>query len=206
LNLEYVPSRSLADVLAGRSVLPPAEVVAIGAQVAAALAAAHRAGVIHRDVKPDNVLLSHGPGDDGHLIAKLSDFGISHAVNTPALTATGVLIGTPTYFAPETARGEGTDARTDVYSLGATLYAAIEGHPPFGTDPENVLALLARIGRGNPPPPRRAGPLTDLLQHLLDNDPDARPTASQAHHALWRMAAASTPNVQIRAAGPPIEA
>jgi tRNA A-37 threonylcarbamoyl transferase component Bud32 len=206
LILEYVPSRSLADVLADRSVLPPAEVAAIGAQVAAALAAAHRAGVVHRDVKPDNVLLSHGPGDDGHLIAKLSDFGISHAVNTPALTATGVLIGTPTYFAPETARGEGTDARTDVYSLGATLYAAIEGHPPFGADPENVLALLARIGRGDPPPPRRAGPLTDLLQGLLDNDPDARPTAFEAQHALQRMAAASTPNVQVRAAGTSIEA
>jgi tRNA A-37 threonylcarbamoyl transferase component Bud32 len=206
LILEYVPSRSLADVLTERTVLPPAEVAAIGAQVAAALAAAHRAGVVHRDVKPDNVLLSHGPGDDGHLIAKLSDFGISHAVNTPALTATGVLIGTPTYFAPETARGEGTDARTDVYSLGATLYAAVEGHPPFGADPENVLALLARIGRGNPPPPQRAGPLTDLLRRHLDNDPDARPTASEAQHALQRLAAASTPNVQIRAAGTSIEA
>jgi tRNA A-37 threonylcarbamoyl transferase component Bud32 len=206
LILEYVPSRSLADVLTERTMLPPAEVAAIGAQVAAALAAAHRAGVVHRDVKPDNVLLSHRPGDDGQPTAKLSDFGISHAVNTPALTATGVLIGTPTYFAPETARGEGTDARTDVYSLGATLYAATEGHPPFGTDPDNVLALLARIGRGNPPPPRRAGPLTDLLQRLLDNDPDARPTASQAQHDLQQMAGAPTPNVQVRAADTLIEA
>jgi serine/threonine protein kinase len=206
LILEYVPSRSLADVLAERTMLPPTEVAAIGAQVAAALAAAHRAGVVHRDVKPDNVLLSHRPGDDGQPTAKLSDFGISHAVNTPALTATGVLTGTPAYFAPETARGEGTDARTDVYSLGATLYAATEGHPPFGTDPDNVLALLARIGRGNPPPPRRAGPLTDLLHCLLDNDPDARPTASQAHHDLRQMAGAPTPNVQVRATDTLIEA
>jgi eukaryotic-like serine/threonine-protein kinase len=191
LILEYVPSRSLADVLAERSVLPPAEVAAIGAQVAAALAAAHRAGVVHRDVKPDNVLLSHGPGDDGHLIAKLSDFGISHATSTPTLTTTRILTGTPAYFAPETARGEGTNTRTDVYALGATLYAATEGHPPFGTDSGNVLALLARIGRGDPPPPHNAGPLADLLRQLLHDDPDLRPTAAQAHQALQEIGAVS---------------
>jgi eukaryotic-like serine/threonine-protein kinase len=194
LILEYVPSRSLADVLAERSVLSPAEVAAIGAQVAAALAAAHRAGVVHRDVKPDNVLLSH-PGDDGHPTAKLSDFGISHATSTPTLTTTGLLTGTPAYFAPETARGEGTDTRTDVYALGATLYTATEGHPPFGADPDNVLALIARIGRGDPPPPHNAGPLTDLLRQLLHDDPDRRPTAVQAHQALQEIGATTpTPN------------
>jgi eukaryotic-like serine/threonine-protein kinase len=192
LILEYVPSRSLAGILTERHALPPAEVAAIGAQVAAALAAAHRAGVVHRDVTPGNVLIAH-PSEDDPLgpVVKLGDFGISRAISTPTLTATGVLIGTPAYFAPETARGEGTDSRTDVYSLGATLYAATEGHPPFGTDPDNVLALLARIGRGGAPPPHRAGPLTELLRQLLDDDPDLRPTAAQAHQALQEIGATS---------------
>ena len=88
-----------------------------------------------------------------------------------------MLTGTPAYFAPETARGEGTDARSDVYSLGATLYAAVEGHPPFGSGDGNVLALLARIGQGRVPAPQRAGPLGELLRHLTADDPAAR--------ALW---------------------
>lgn len=139
LVLEYLPARSLGDVLHEHGTLPPADVAAIGAQVAAALAAAHGAGVVHRDVKPDNILVAHRPtpGTPGPLV-KLTDFGISHAVTAPAITATEVLTGTPAYFAPETARGEGTDARTDVYSLGASLYAATEGHPPFGTDPAHM--------------------------------------------------------------------
>src|SRR5918999_3460253 len=168
----------------------PAEVAAIGAQVAAALATAHAAGIVHRDVKPDNVLLAPPtPGPAGpQLNVKLTDFGIAHAATAPAITATEILTGTPAYFAPETARGEGTDTRTDVYSLGATLYAAVEGHPPFGTDPGNVLALLTRIGRGQAPPPRHAGHLTDLVRRLTADDPAARPTAAQAHAALLHAA------------------
>jgi hypothetical protein len=123
------------------------------------------------------------------LTVKLTDFGISHAAAVPALTATGMLTGTPAYFAPETARGEGTDARSDMYSLGATLYAAVEGYPPFGSGDDNLLAFLARIGRGGPPPPRQAGPLTGLLRDLLADAPSARPTAVQAQHALYDMAA-----------------
>jgi serine/threonine protein kinase len=189
LILEYVPSRSLASILTERGRLPPGEVAAIGAQIADALATAHRAGVVHRDVKPDNILITHpvedvnSPGQN-HPTAKLADFGISHATNTPTLTATGILAGTPAYFAPETARGEGNDPRTDVYSLGATLYAATEGNPPFGRDTENILALLTRIARGGAPPPQHAGPLIDLLQQLLHDDPGTRPTAVQAHHGL----------------------
>jgi serine/threonine protein kinase len=194
LVLEYVPSRSLADILDEHGTLPPADVATIGAQIAAALATAHRAGVVHRDVKPGNILIGDRPEDGDPLdrpTAKLTDFGISHAANSPTLTATGLLTGTPAYFAPETARGEGTDARTDVYSLGATLYAASEGHPPFGTDPGNLLALLARIGRGGAPAPEHAGPLTELLHRLLHDDPDSRPTAAQAHTELQQVAAAA---------------
>lgn len=191
LVLEFVPSRSLGDVLRERGSLPPAEVATIGAQVAAALAAAHAAGIVHRDVKPDNVLLATPPasGARGHVAVKLTDFGIAHSATSPTLTATHVLTGTPAYFAPETARGEGTDARSDVYSLGATLYAASEGQPPFGSDPGNVLALLARIGRGDVPPPQRAGPLADLLRRLTDPLPAARPSAEQAHLALQTLTA-----------------
>jgi tRNA A-37 threonylcarbamoyl transferase component Bud32 len=186
LVLEFLPSRSLGSVLTERGTLPPVEVAAIGADVAGALAAAHAAGIVHRDVKPDNVLLSL-PSAAGPVV-KLTDFGIAHTSASPAITATHVLTGTPAYFAPETARGEGTDTRSDVYSLGATLYAAVEGHPPFGSDPENVLALLARIGRGGTPLPQRAGPLTELLRHLTADDPAARPTATQAHEALRAIA------------------
>jgi tRNA A-37 threonylcarbamoyl transferase component Bud32 len=182
LVLEFLPSRSLGSVLTERGRLPPVEVAAIGADVAGALAAAHAAGIVHRDVKPDNVLLSR-PSAAGPVV-KLTDFGISHSSAAPAITATHVLTGTPAYFAPETARGEGTDARSDVYSLGATLYAAVEGHPPFGVGDGNVLTLLARIARGGVPRPHHAGPLTDLLGRLTADDPAARPTAPQAHAAL----------------------
>ena len=201
LVLEYLPSRSLGSVLAEFGALHPMYVAQIGAQIAAALAAAHAAGIVHRDVKPDNILIARTPGTDEvrpGATAKLTDFGISHATAAPALTSTGVLTGTPAYFAPETARGEGTDARSDVYSLGATLYAAVEGHPPFGSGDGNVLALLARIGQGRAPAPQRAGPLGELLRHLTADDPAARPTAEQARFALqslaeWRPATAGPP-------------
>jgi tRNA A-37 threonylcarbamoyl transferase component Bud32 len=186
LVLEFLPSRSLGSVLAERGALPSHEVAAIGADVAAALAAAHAAGVVHRDVKPDNILLSR-PSAAGPVV-KLTDFGIAHIATAPRITATEVLVGTPAYFAPETARGEGTDARSDVYSLGATLYAAVEGHPPFGTDTGNVFGLLARIGRGGVPVPRRAGPLTDLLQRMTADDPWARPSAAAAQASLRAIA------------------
>jgi serine/threonine protein kinase len=200
LILEHVPSRSLAGIITERRTLPPADVAAVGAQIAAALAAAHHAGVVHRDVKPDNILIAHRP-DNGdplgqhHLTAKLTDFGISHAANTPTLTTTGVLTGTPAYFAPETARGEGTDAASDMYSLGATLYTATEGEPPFGASPDNLLALLGRIARGNAPRPQHAGELTDLLQQLLADDPAARPTAAEAQEALRRIATATSAHI-----------
>ena len=205
LVLEFVPSRSLGDVLRERGSLPPAEVATIGVQVAAALAAAHAAGIVHRDVKPDNILIATPPasGARGQVAVKLTDFGIAHSATSPTLTATHVLTGTPAYFAPETARGEGTDGRSDVYSLGATLYAAAEGQPPFGSDAGNVLALLARIGRGDVPPPQRAGPLTDLLRRLTDPVPAARPSAEQAHLALQELAARRGPQATVTfGAGP----
>ena len=107
---------------------PPAPVARIGAELASALAAAHAVGIVHRDVKPGNVLIT----EDGS--AKLTDFGISHAAGDVTLTSTGMVTGTPAYLAPEVARGAESSFAADVYSLGATLYAALEGMPPVGTE------------------------------------------------------------------------
>jgi tRNA A-37 threonylcarbamoyl transferase component Bud32 len=182
LVMEYLPARSLATVLAEQGPLPPQEVARIGAQVAAALAAAHEAGIVHRDVKPGNVLL----GPDG--IVKITDFGISRASWDTTVTHTGVLSGTPAYFAPEVARGELPGPGSDVFSLGATLYAAVEGEPPFGLN-DNTLAMLRTVGAGQVRPPQRAGPLSALLMRLLAKDPTERPAMSEAVTSLSAIAA-----------------
>jgi eukaryotic-like serine/threonine-protein kinase len=128
LVMEYLPAKSLAQRLAAEGALPPAEVAGIGVQVASALIEAHRVGIVHRDVKPGNILIT----DDG--TAKLVDFGISRTVGDVTLTATGLVLGTPAYLAPEVAEGERQTPASDVFSLGATLNRAVEGIPPFGSD------------------------------------------------------------------------
>jgi hypothetical protein len=182
LVMEYLPSRSLATVLAERGSLPPHEVARIGWQVAAALAAAHQAGIVHRDIKPGNVLL----GRDGTV--KITDFGISRASWDASVTRTGILAGTPAYFAPEVARGEQPGPASDVFSLGSMLYVAVEGEPPFGLD-DNTLALLRTVAEGRVRPPRRAGPLSTILMQLLAHDPAARPSMPDVVTALSAIAA-----------------
>jgi serine/threonine protein kinase len=177
LIMEFLPSRSLSDLLAEQRILPVHQVSRIGAQIASALAAAHAAGIVHRDVKPGNVLLA----EDG--TAKLTDFGISRAAGDSTITATGVLAGTPAYLAPEVAQGHDAGYASDVFSLGATLYAAVEGEPPFGL-PANQIALLYRIANESAPPPRQAGALTDPLMAMLRADPGHRPTAHEIEHTL----------------------
>ncbi|HSK60487.1 MAG TPA: serine/threonine-protein kinase, partial [Actinomycetospora sp.] len=181
LVMEYLPSRSLAGVLGEQGTIEPRTVARIGRQVADALDAAHQAGIVHRDVKPGNVLL----GADGTV--KITDFGISRATGDLTLTRTGMLAGTPAYLAPEVARGEDSTSASDVFSLGATLYAAVEGMPPFGAD-DNALALLHAVAAGKVVPPSQAGPLTALLMRLLRDDPAERPTAAQARQELGRIA------------------
>ncbi|HEY7594126.1 MAG TPA: serine/threonine-protein kinase, partial [Actinophytocola sp.] len=132
LVMEYLKSESLGALITARGHLPPDEVAAIGVQVAGALAEAHAAGIVHRDVKPDNVLIT-ATGT-----AKITDFGVSRAAGDATVTATGFMAGTPAYLAPEVALGQDADTRSDVFSLGATLYAALEGLPPFGVD-ENAI-------------------------------------------------------------------
>ncbi|MQA13281.1 MAG: protein kinase [Pseudonocardiaceae bacterium] len=182
LVMEYLPSASLAAVLAERGPLPAREVARIGRDMADALTAAHRAGIVHRDVKPGNVLLAA----DGTV--KITDFGISRAAGDVTVTRTGVLAGTPAYFAPEVARGEPPGPASDVFSLGSTLYTAVEGGPPFGLD-ENTLALLRAVADGRVQPPRQAGPLSALLMQLLHSDPSQRPSMLQARQSLAAVAA-----------------
>jgi hypothetical protein len=185
LIMEFLPSTSLADVLVERTVLPVIDVALIGQQVASALASAHDAGIVHRDVKPGNVLLT----DDG--TAKLTDFGISRAVGDGTITATGVLAGTPAYLPPEVVEGQDADFRSDVFSLGATLYAAVEGTPPFGLT-DNPIAMLHQIATKDIIPPTKSGALTSTIVGMLAKDPTQRPTMRQAQEALAAVADGTT--------------
>lgn len=168
LIMEYVESRSLQQIVSSDGPLPPAEAARIGTQVAAALAAAHRAGIVHRDVKPGNVLITA----DG--TAKITDFGISHAFDDVTLTSTGMLTGTPAFLAPEVARGADSTFASDVYSLGSTLFYAVEGESPFGTD-SNPMATLHRVASGHAQPPRRSAALAPMLRAMMAVDPADRP-------------------------------
>ena len=165
--MQFLPSVTLSGVLQDGGPLRPDEATKVGSQVASALAAAHQAGITHRDVKPGNILIA----DDG--TALISDFGISHALGDATLTSTGLIHGTPAFIAPEVARGGEATFASDVFSLGSTLYAALEGEPPFGRDP-NTIALLHKVAAGVFPPPQRAGPLTLLLGQMLAPDPADR--------------------------------
>ena len=144
-------------MLSEDGVLRVDQVAQIGAQVADALAATHAAGIVHRDVKPANILIGEGGRVEG--LVKITDFGISHASGDVTLTQTGQITGTPAFLAPEVAQGHPMTEASDVFSLGATLYTCIEGQPPFGME-ENALAMLHKVAGGQILPPRRAGSLT----------------------------------------------
>jgi serine/threonine protein kinase len=186
LVMEYLPSRSLAQVLAERGTLPVQQVAQIGAQVADALIATHAAGVVHRDVKPGNILIGEGGRSEG--LVKITDFGISRARGDVSLTQTGVVKGTPAYLSPEVARGQEPDEASDVFSLGATLFACLEGEPPFGMT-ENPLEMLYRVAGGDFQRPRNAGALTRPLMKMLSSDPAKRPSMTQVRDQLAELAA-----------------
>ncbi|ONI84770.1 serine/threonine protein kinase [Saccharothrix sp. ALI-22-I] len=181
LVLEYLPSRSLQELIAERGPLPEALVATIGSQVASALAAAHAASIVHRDVSSFNVLLA----EDG--TAKIADFGIARAVGEGTVSDARVIVGTPAFLAPEVAAGEEATFASDVFSLGSTLYAVLEGGPPFGTV-DNPYALLRRVSAGEITPPRSNGPLAEVLLRILRRDPAQRPTMAEAHTLLAAVA------------------
>jgi serine/threonine-protein kinase len=169
--MELVRGRTLREYLDERGRLEPIEMIHIGAEVASALSCAHRAGVIHRDVKPANILLS----DDGRVL--VTDFGIAKVLDEPDLTRTNQLIGTVKYLAPEQVTGSPVDARTDIYALGAVLYEIICGSAPFVGDSTAAVAL-ARVQRDPMPPSFTVddlAPVVDaVLMRALARDPDDR--------------------------------
>ncbi len=186
--MQLVAAESLADAVRDRGPLPPGRVAEIGLAVLQALQAAHAAGIVHRDVKPGNVLL----GYDGRVV--LTDFGIATLEGDPSITGTGMLLGAPAYIAPERARGLRPGPASDLWSLGATLYTAVEGRPPY--DRETPLATLTALMTEEPPAPVLAGPLTPILQGLLEPDPAHRLDATTAGRLLSeaaRTAAATAP-------------
>ncbi len=168
LVMQLIDSTPLSTLLQEHGVFTPAETARVGAQVGSALAAAHHRRIVHRDVKPANILIR----EDGS--AMISDFGIAYALGDANLTATGLMYGTPAYLAPEVARGEPSSFASDVFSLGSTLFAMLEGAPPFGTE-ANAIAMLHRVASGDLPTPTRAGPLEPLLLDMLSPEPKWRP-------------------------------
>ncbi|WP_044506368.1 MULTISPECIES: serine/threonine-protein kinase [unclassified Gordonia (in: high G+C Gram-positive bacteria)] len=188
LVMEYLPSRSVAQILHATQTLTPAEAAQIGAQVADAMVEAHAAGIVHRDIKPGNILIAEGGRHTG--LVKITDFGISRAKDDVTLTQTGVITGTPAYFAPEVARGADPQEASDVYSLGATIYTMVEGQPPFGVD-DNSIALLHKVARARITPMKNAAELEPVLLRLLEPSPTKRPTMSQARDLLTSFAAGS---------------
>jgi hypothetical protein len=186
LIMEYLNSTSLAEVLQERRTLEPMEVARIGAQVAAALKEAHAVGIVHRDIKPGNILLA------GNGTVKITDFGISRAKDDVTVTKTGMIAGTPAYLAPEVAIGGDPGPESDIFSLGSTLYAACEGQPPFGLS-ENTLSLLHAVAAGQINPPRQSGPMTSVLAVLLHPDVQHRPTADESEELLAAVARGEVP-------------
>lgn len=174
--MEYVHGTTLGALLKGGGALPPGEAARIGLGMVAALRAAHAAGVLHRDVKPGNVLL----GGNGRVV--LTDFGIAMATGTSTLTKTGEIIGSIDYIAPERMRGHKPGPTADLWALGATLFQSVEGRPPFrkATAMETAYAIavdpLASM--------KQAGPLEPLIEMLLAKDPDERPSAEETERAL----------------------
>ncbi|MFI6393181.1 serine/threonine-protein kinase [Nonomuraea sp. NPDC050547] len=183
--LQLIPAPTLADVLAERGPLPPADVAGIGLQVLEALQAAHAAGIVHRDVKPANILLA-----DAGRHAVLTDFGLATTLMQPAqsgLTQADIVVGTPAYISPERARGAAPTAESDLWSLGVTLFTAVEGRCPF--EQGSPLATISAVLTADPVPFVRAGPLAPLLTGLLVKDPARRTGVDDARRRLRHITA-----------------
>ena len=178
--MELVAARSLDQIVAHDGPLPPHRAAHAGRQLLAALATAHAAGVLHRDVKPSNVLLADGGR------AVLTDFGIATFQGDPKLTQTGMVMGSPGFTAPERIQGNAATPASDLWSLGATLYAAVEGHGPFDWAGGAITTMSAIINSDPPPAPSAAG-LGAVIDALLRRNPADRPDAATAARMLGAM-------------------
>ncbi|MEU0385936.1 serine/threonine-protein kinase [Streptomyces chartreusis] len=175
--MELIEGGSLADRLAGQGPVDAAEAARVGIALLGALRAAHAAGVLHRDLKPDNVLLEAGTDR-----VVLTDFGIAQVAGAPTLTENGSFVGSPEYTAPERMSGLRTGPESDLWSLGALLCAALSGESPFHRD--SLGGVLHAVVVGDIRPPAQAGPLLPVVQGLLERDPDRRLDADRAERML----------------------
>ncbi len=179
LIMEYVEGVTLSALIARDGALTPDEAAPLVRQAADALAAAHTAGIVHRDVKPSNMMVT----PQGEV--KLTDFGIARAEADASLTQTGLVTGSPAYLAPEVASGATAHEASDVWSLGATLYHALAGHPPYDVS-ENLMGGLYRIVHEEPPRLDDAGWLAPVLEHTMTRDPAQRWSMTQVRDFLGR--------------------
>jgi eukaryotic-like serine/threonine-protein kinase len=186
--VEYMPGGDIGTLVRGRGPLPGPMLSRIGADVAAGLAHAHERGVIHRDIKPHNILL------DEYGNPKLTDFGVARALDATGSTLTGPYLGTALYSSPEQLQEQAVTPKSDVYSLGATLYHAAVGEPPFSG---GLIEVATRQVARDPVPPRSRGAsigqrLEDLILDCLAKDPTDRPDAATLQERLLQMSAAAT--------------
>jgi serine/threonine protein kinase len=197
LVMELVDARTLAEVVRTDGPLSPQQTAEVGLAVLGALEAAHAQGIVHRDVKPGNVLLRA----DGRVV--LTDFGIATFTGDSSITSTGLLLGSPSYIAPERARGEQPGPPSDLWSLGATLFTAVEGRPPY--DKGEPLPTLTAVVAGDHEPYVAAGPLKPVLDGLLECDPTRRLDAAAARAELERVLAADATTAPTPAPQPAAE-
>ncbi|KUL49558.1 serine/threonine protein kinase [Streptomyces sp. NRRL F-4489] len=191
--MELVEGRSLAEVIRDDGPLTPRRAAEVGLAVLDVLRAAHGQGVLHRDVKPSNVLIS----DDGRVV--LTDFGIAQVEGDPSVTSTGMLVGAPSYISPERARGQKPGPPADLWSLGGLLYACVEGVPPY--DKGSAIATLTAVMTEPVDPPKSAGPLADVIYGLLVKDPAGRLDEAGARALLLAVVHAPEPEPE-----PPMDA
>ncbi|MCX5410646.1 serine/threonine-protein kinase [Streptomyces sp. NBC_00059] len=164
--MELIEGKSLAEVIREDGTLTPRRAAEVGLAILDVLRSAHREGILHRDVKPSNVLIS----EDGRVV--LTDFGIAQVEGDPSVTSTGMLVGAPSYISPERARGHKPGPPADLWSLGGLLYASVEGRPPY--DKGSAIATLTAVMTEPVEPPVHAGPLEEVIYGLLARDPDQR--------------------------------
>ncbi|MEZ4867292.1 MAG: protein kinase [Caldilineaceae bacterium] len=203
--MDYIAEETLSDYLKRNSPLPVAEALRIGIQLADALAHAHAQQMIHRDIKPTNIIFT----DAEHTQVVLTDFGLAQLCDCadPRLTMSGALIGTPTYMSPEAVRGEGCDVRTDIYSLGVVLYEMLTGKPPYVAD--TPYRMMMKQANEPLPAPRTLNPalpavVEELLLTALAKDPDQRyQSAAELTTALQQVQAALTVTDTARPAAAP---
>ncbi|MEO3974151.1 protein kinase [Streptomyces sp. CAU 1734] len=192
--MELVEGKSLAEVIREDGILTPRRAAEVGLAILDVLRSAHRQGILHRDVKPSNVLIA----DDGRVV--LTDFGIAQVEGDPSITSTGMLVGAPSYISPERARGHRPGPAADLWSLGGLLYASVEGCPPY--DKGSAIATLTAVMTEPLDPPKNAGPLEEVIYGLLAKDPAQRLGDTGARELLSKVISAP----ESSAAQPPADA